>query len=46
MPGGSGECGLSESITRDFWCLRLITFKPDLVLVSAGFDAHWFESLQ
>ena len=30
---------------RSNWLPRLVTFKPDLVLISAGFDAHRREPL-
>lgn len=44
LPAGSGS-----NEFRNLWLARLLPelerFKPDLVLVSAGFDAHWRDPL-
>ncbi|MEE8483346.1 MAG: histone deacetylase, partial [Nitrospinota bacterium] len=39
LPGGTGD-GKYLSIMRDDLVPKLKGFKPDLVLISAGFDAH------
>lgn len=39
LPAGTGGEGFRAAVTRD-WLPRLAVFAPQLVLVSAGFDAH------
>lgn len=39
LPAGTGSAGFRRAIEDD-WLPALHAFKPDLVLVSAGFDAH------
>ncbi|WP_291831470.1 histone deacetylase [Marinobacter sp.] len=42
MPGGSGDEAYLKAM-REILVPAADYFKPDLVLVSAGFDAHWFD---
>ncbi|MDK8462514.1 histone deacetylase [Marinobacter sp. SS13-12] len=42
MPGGAGDVAYLKAM-RDILVPAADFFKPDLVLVSAGFDAHWFD---
>jgi len=42
MPGGSGDVAYLKAL-REILVPAADYFKPDLVLVSAGFDAHWFD---
>ena len=39
MPEGSDGADVLK-VVNDVWIPRLLMFKPDLILVSAGFDAH------
>jgi acetoin utilization deacetylase AcuC-like enzyme len=39
LPGGTGSAGFRQAIT-EHWLPALEAFRPELVLVSAGFDAH------
>ena len=39
MPEGSDGADVLK-VVNDVWIPRLLIFKPDLILVSAGFDAH------
>lgn len=39
LPAGTGSPGFREAVT-DRWLPRLEAFEPELILVSAGFDAH------
>ena len=39
MPGGAGGPDLRAAVERD-WLPELEAFRPELVMVSAGFDAH------
>jgi len=42
MPGGAGDEAYLKAM-REILVPAADYFKPDLVLVSAGFDAHWFD---
>lgn len=42
MPGGAGDEAYLKAL-REILVPAAEYFKPDLVLVSAGFDAHWFD---
>ena len=44
LPAGATSRVFRE-LVRSNWLPRLVTFKPDLVLISAGFDAHRREPL-
>jgi acetoin utilization deacetylase AcuC-like enzyme len=39
LPAMTGGAGFRDAVTR-FWMPALEKFKPEMVLVSAGFDAH------
>jgi acetoin utilization deacetylase AcuC-like enzyme len=39
LPAGTGSVAFREAVT-DHWWPRLEDFAPELVLISAGFDAH------
>ena len=39
LPAGTDGRGFREAVSRD-WLPRLAAFAPELILVSAGFDAH------
>lgn len=42
LPGGSGDVAYLK-VMREILVPAADYFKPDLVLVSAGFDAHWYD---
>ncbi len=42
MPGGAGDVAYLKAM-NEILAPAADYFKPDLVLVSAGFDAHWFD---
>lgn len=42
MPGGAGDVAYLKAM-REILVPAADHFKPDLVLVSAGFDAHWLD---
>lgn len=42
LPGGSGD-EVYLKIMRELLAPAVANFKPDLILVSAGFDAHWYD---
>ena len=42
MPGGAGDQAYLKAM-REILIPAADYFKPDLVLVSAGFDAHWYD---
>lgn len=42
MPAGAGDVAYLKAI-REILVPAADYFEPDLVLVSAGFDAHWFD---
>jgi len=42
MPGGSGDPAYLKAM-HDILVPAAEYFKPDLILVSAGFDAHWYD---
>lgn len=42
MPGGAGDVAYLKAM-REILVPAADYFKPDLVLVSAGFDAHWYD---
>jgi acetoin utilization deacetylase AcuC-like enzyme len=39
LPAGTGSAGFRRAVERD-WLAALERFAPELILVSAGFDAH------
>ncbi len=42
MPAGAGDVAYMKAM-RDILVPAADWFRPDLILVSAGFDAHWFD---
>ncbi len=44
LPGGAGGEEFRQ-VVSDFWLPRLRQFKPEMVLISAGFDAHYEDDL-
>lgn len=42
MPGGSGDIAYLRAM-EDILVPAADWFQPDLILVSAGFDAHWYD---
>ena len=44
LPAGSGD-GIYERIADEILAPFIGSFKPELILVSAGFDAHWNDPL-
>jgi acetoin utilization deacetylase AcuC-like enzyme len=44
LPPGTGDNGYSQVLEEIVWPLAR-RFSPDLILVSAGFDAHWDDPL-
>lgn len=44
LPPGVGDAGMQELYEKFLWPL-LRRFQPQLILVSAGFDAHWRDPL-
>lgn len=44
MPAGVGDRGYAAVFEQVIWPAAQ-RFKPDLILVSAGFDAHWLDPL-
>jgi acetoin utilization deacetylase AcuC-like enzyme len=44
LPEGCGSEGFREAVTRD-WLPALARHRPQIILVSAGFDAHWMDPL-
>lgn len=42
MPGGAGDVAYLKAL-REILVPAAEYFKPDLILVSAGFDAHWYD---
>jgi acetoin utilization deacetylase AcuC-like enzyme len=42
MPAGAGDVAYLTAV-REILVPAAAAFQPDLVLVSAGFDAHWFD---
>ncbi|MBZ0309540.1 MAG: histone deacetylase [Anaerolineae bacterium] len=44
LPPGVGDTGIQELYEKFLWPL-LRRFQPQLILVSAGFDAHWRDPL-
>lgn len=44
LPPGTGDEGIREVYEKFLWPL-LRRFQPQLILVSAGFDAHWRDPL-
>ena len=39
LPGGAGGDEFCQAV-NDFWLPRLREFKPEMIFISAGFDAH------
>ena len=39
LPGGTGSMAFREAVGAD-WLPRIAAFEPELILISAGFDAH------
>lgn len=44
LPAGVGDAGYADVFTQLIWPAAR-RFKPELILVSAGFDAHWLDPL-
>ncbi len=44
LPAGTGNAGFQQLFERVLWPAAR-RFQPDLVLVSAGFDAHWADPI-
>ncbi len=44
LPMGTGDCGLARAFDEILAPLAR-RFRPDLILVSAGYDAHWRDPL-
>ncbi len=44
LPPGVGDAGYAQIYTELVWPLAE-RFRPDLILVSAGYDAHWSDPL-
>ena len=44
LPGGHGDANYATLFSRIVWPMAK-RFKPDLILISAGFDAHWVDPL-
>jgi acetoin utilization deacetylase AcuC-like enzyme len=44
LPAGTGSAAFREAI-REYWLPRLESFAPELVMISAGFDAHLEDDL-
>ena len=44
LPPGVGDAGYAQVFTELVWPLAE-RFRPDLILVSAGYDAHWSDPL-
>ena len=44
LPGGTGSDEFRTMVT-DLWMPRLRDFKPEMILISAGFDAHYEDDL-
>ncbi|MEX2473786.1 histone deacetylase [Marinobacter sp.] len=42
LPGGAGDTAYLRAL-NDIVAPAADYFKPDIILVSAGFDAHWFD---
>lgn len=44
VPAGTGDAGFAQIYEQIVWPVAR-RFKPELILVSAGFDAHWDDPL-
>eukprot|EP00878_Enallax_costatus_P030722 GHUV01033501.1.p1 GENE.GHUV01033501.1~~GHUV01033501.1.p1 ORF type:complete len:308 (+),score=59.95 GHUV01033501.1:553-1476(+) len=44
LPGDSGHVAMQMALEQIIWPAA-VHFQPDLVLVSAGYDAHWHDPL-
>jgi len=44
LPGGTGGDEFCQVVT-DIWLPRLREFKPEMIFISAGFDAHYEDDL-
>jgi acetoin utilization deacetylase AcuC-like enzyme len=44
LPAGAGSDKFREAVTNR-WLPALEAFKPELLLISAGFDAHWEDDM-
>ena len=44
LPAGVGDAGYAQVLAELVWPLAE-RFRPDLILVSAGYDAHWCDPL-
>ncbi len=42
LPGGSGDVAYLRAL-REILAPAADSFRPDVILVSAGFDAHWYD---
>ena len=44
LPGGTGSDEFRQMV-KEVWLPRLRLFKPEMILISAGFDAHYEDDL-
>lgn len=44
LPGGAGGDEFRQAV-NEFWLPRLREFEPEMILISAGFDAHYEDDL-
>ena len=44
LAAGAGSMTFRERVGSE-WLERLVAFEPELIMVSAGFDAHWEDDL-
>ena len=44
LPGGTGGDEFCQVVT-DVWLPRLREFKPEMIFISAGFDAHYEDDM-
>lgn len=44
LPGGTDGEGFRQ-VVNDIWLPRLTEFKPEMIFISAGFDAHYEDDL-
>ena len=45
LPPGAGSAEFYEALRPSASCRRSTHFAPDLIVISAGFDAHWRDPL-
>ena len=44
LPAGTDGTAFRQAVT-DFWLPELERFKPEMLFISAGFDAHWEDDM-